>query len=67
MLDLPWHRADWHGVCISKAAPSDMVVGLGSNYHRLFVIPSLNAVIVRQAAGASRFSDAHFLRLLLGG
>jgi CubicO group peptidase (beta-lactamase class C family) len=64
-LDLPWEKAHWLGTCISKAAPSDMVVGLGSGYQRLFIIPSLNAVIVRQGRGA-RFSDAQFLALVLG-
>jgi len=42
-----------------------MVVALGSGYQRLFVIPSLEAIIVRQGSSA-KFSDAHFLRLLLG-
>jgi len=41
------------------------VVGLGSGYQRLFVIASLNAVIVRQGQNG-KFSDAQFLRLLLG-
>ena len=67
IIDLPWQRASWRGVCFSKAAPADMVVGLGSGYHRLFVIPSMNAIIVRQAStGTGKFSDAHFLRLVLG-
>jgi CubicO group peptidase (beta-lactamase class C family) len=64
-LDLPWQRANWTGVCVYKAAPPDMVVALGSGRQRLFIIPSLNAVIVRQGANA-RFSDAQFLRLILG-
>jgi CubicO group peptidase (beta-lactamase class C family) len=65
MLDLPWQRDAWGGVCICKGAPPDMVVGLGSGYQRLFVIPSLKTVIVRQGESA-RFSDAYFLRLVLG-
>ena len=65
MLDLPWESARWTDVCICKDAPADMVVALGSGYQRLFVIPSLKAIIVRQGSNA-RFSDAHFLRLLLG-
>jgi len=64
MLDLPWQNAHWSGVCICKDAPADMVVALGSHYQRLFVIPSLKAIIVRQGSEA-KFSDAHFLRLLL--
>jgi CubicO group peptidase (beta-lactamase class C family) len=66
LLDLPWQRASWRGVCISKSAPADMVVGLGSHHQRLFVIPSMNAVIVRLSSADSKFSDAHFLRLIMG-
>ena len=65
MLDLPWQNAQWTDFCISKEAPADMVVALGSGYQRLFVIPSLKAIIVRQGSNA-KFSDAHFLRLMLG-
>ena len=65
MLDFPWQSVQWTDVCICKDAPADMVVALGSGYQRLFVIPSLKAIIVRQGSNA-RFSDAHFLRLLLG-
>jgi len=64
-LDLPWERENWGDICICQAAPADMVVALGSGYQRLFVIPSLNAIIVRQGRGG-RFSDAQFLRLVLG-
>jgi CubicO group peptidase (beta-lactamase class C family) len=65
MLDLAWQSAQWTDVCICKEAPADMVVALGSGYQRLFVIPSLKAIIVRQGSNA-KFSDAHFLRLVLG-
>jgi CubicO group peptidase (beta-lactamase class C family) len=64
-LDLKWQRARWGGICVCRAAPPDMVVALGSDYQRLFIIPSMNALIVRQAMSA-RFSDAYFLRLVLG-
>ena len=64
-LDLPWQNVQWTGVCICKDAPADMVVALGSHYQRLFIIPSLKAIIVRQGSEA-KFSDAHFLRLVLG-
>jgi hypothetical protein len=43
----------------------DVSVALGSGYQRLFIIPSMNALIVRQGWGA-KFSDANFLRLVLG-
>lgn len=64
-IDLPWQRAHWSGICVSRAAPADMVVALGSAYQRLYIIPSLRAVIVRQGREA-KFSDAYFLRLVLG-
>ena len=65
MLDLPWQNVQWNGVCICKDAPADMVVALGSHYQRLFIIPSLKAIVERQGSEA-KFSDAHFLRLVLG-
>src|SRR5439155_8992333 len=65
MLNLPWQNAQWTDVCICKDAPPDMVVALGSGYQRLFIIPSMKAIIVRQGSNA-KFSDAHFLRLVLG-
>jgi len=65
MLDLQWQSAQWTDVCICKDAPPDMVVALGSGYQRLFIIPSLHALIVRQGSNA-KFSDAYFLRLVLG-
>jgi CubicO group peptidase (beta-lactamase class C family) len=65
MLDLRWQSAQWTDTCICKDAPADMVVALGSGYQRLFIIPSLHALIVRQGSNA-KFSDAHFLRLVLG-
>ncbi len=64
-LDLKWERARWIDISICKAAPADTIVALGSGYQRLFIIPSMNAVIVRQGRDA-KFSDAHFLRLVLG-
>jgi len=65
MLDLPWQSAQWTDVCICSDVPADMVVALGSGYQRLFIVPSLKAIIVRQGSNA-KFSDAHFLRLVLG-
>ena len=64
-LDLQWQRARWNNICICRNAPPDMVAGIGSNRQRLFVIPSMNAIIVRLGQD-SKFSDAHFLRLILG-
>ena len=65
LLEKDWQEQDWHQRCICNSAPTDMVAAVGSGYNRLFIIPSLDLVIVRQGSDA-RFSDAEFLRRLLG-
>lgn len=65
MLDIPWQRQYWHGVCLCRDAPRDMIAAIGSGYQRMFIIPSMDVIIVRQG-GDGPFSDAKFLRLVLG-
>ncbi len=65
MLIPKWQNQDWSDACLCRDAPSDLVACIGSEGQRLYVIPSLQLIVVRQANGGS-FSDAHFLRLLLG-
>ncbi len=65
MLIPKWQRQSWGGTVLCRNAPSDVVACIGSGYQRLYVIPSMNLVVVRHGSGA-RFSDAHFLRLLVG-
>ena len=65
MLIPKWQSQDWRDACLCRDAPSDLVACIGSEGQRLYVIPSLQLIVVRQANGGS-FSDAHFLRLLLG-
>lgn len=64
MLEVPWQKQNWRGTCIAKDAPPDLYAAVGSGYNRLFVIPSLDVVIVRQGLNA-KFSDAEFLPLVL--
>jgi len=64
LLEKRWQDQDWRGRCICRSAPVDLVAAVGSGYQRLFVIPSLDLVIVRQGRNA-RFSDAEFLRKIL--
>ena len=65
MLIPKWQNQDWHDACLCRDAPNDLVACIGSEGQRLYVIPSLELIAVRHADGGS-FSDAHFLRLLLG-
>ena len=64
MLSPKWSSQDWQDACLCRAAPSDLVACIGSSHQRLYVIPSLDLVVVRHGRGG-RFSDAQFLRLLL--
>jgi CubicO group peptidase (beta-lactamase class C family) len=65
MLNPKWPQQNWSDACLCRDAPSDLVACIGSLYQRLYVIPSLDLIVVRQGAGGT-FSDAQFLRLLLG-
>jgi CubicO group peptidase (beta-lactamase class C family) len=65
MLMPKWANQDWDNACLCRDAPADLVACIGSEGQRLYVISSLKLIVVRQANGGS-FSDARFLRLLLG-
>jgi len=65
MLIPKWQNQEWDDACLCRDAPGDLVACIGSEGQRLYVIPSLQLIVVRQADGGS-FLDAHFLRLLLG-
>ena len=65
MLIPKWANQDWRYACLCRDAPADLVACIGSEGQRLYVIPSLKLIVVRQADGGS-FSDAHLLQLLLG-
>lgn len=65
MLEPKWYNQNWRNVCLCHAAPSDMVAAIGSGYQRLFVIPSMQMIIIRQGR-FGKFSDGEFLRLALG-
>ncbi len=65
MLDQKWQTQSWSGACLCRDAPGDLVACIGSGYQRLYVIPSLQIVAVRNG-NFRTFSDARFLRLLLG-
>jgi CubicO group peptidase (beta-lactamase class C family) len=64
MLDLPWQQQNWRNACLCRDAPPDLVASIGSGNQRLFAIPSLELIVVRQGINTA-FSDAEFLRRLL--
>ncbi len=64
-LTASWPAQNWSNACLCRAAPNDLVACIGSRHQRLYVIPSLQLVVVRHGDGGG-FSDARFLRLLLG-
>lgn len=65
LLDLKWHQQHWSNTCLSHAAPSDLVASIGSGGQRLYVVPSLDLIVVRQGF-ISKFSDGEFLGRLFG-
>ncbi len=67
MLEVPWERQVWRGDCLCREAPRDMIAAIGSGYQRLFIVPSMKLIIVRQGMDDRRFSDATFLRLIFAG
>jgi CubicO group peptidase (beta-lactamase class C family) len=64
-LERKWNQQDWHGTCLCRSAPSDLIACIGSGGQRLYVVPSMALIVVRQGFIA-KFSDGAFLRLLLG-
>jgi CubicO group peptidase (beta-lactamase class C family) len=63
MLKKPWHRQDWRNSCLCKEAPRDLIAAVGSGGQRLYIVPSLDLVIIRHGRGG-RFSDSTFLNLV---
>lgn len=56
---------DWSRACLSKGAPADLSCSIGSNFQRLYLVPSMDLVVVHQGRkGARGFEDAAFLPLL---
>jgi CubicO group peptidase (beta-lactamase class C family) len=63
-LEPKWWQEDWNDACICRQAPRDLFVSLGSMGQRLYVVPSLDLVVVRLSED-SKFSDAEFLRKIM--
>lgn len=55
---------DWSHVCLSKAAPTDLVCSIGSNFQRLYMVPSMQLTVVHLGKRGNKFRDAEFLEIL---
>jgi CubicO group peptidase (beta-lactamase class C family) len=64
---IPILSREWGDVANADWLPADLVAACGAGKQRLYVIPSLKLVIVRQGSLSQGFSDIEFLSLLLRG
>lgn len=55
---------DWRGAVISNAAPRDLIVSLGSTFQRLYLVPSMDLVVVHHGKPGRTFRDFEFLKIL---
>lgn len=58
---------DWRGAILSADAPRDLVVSLGSNFQRMYLVPSMDLIVMHHGSRGRAFRDADFLRLLFEG
>jgi len=65
--EIPILSREWGDVANSEGLPGDLVAACGAGKQRLYVIPSLKLVVVRQGSLSQGFSDMEFLSLLLRG
>ncbi len=54
----------WRGAILSKHAPPDLIVSLGSSFQRLYLVPSMDLLVVHHGRRGDSFRDADFLRTL---
>jgi len=64
---IPILSREWGDVANAEWLPNDLLAACGAGKQRLYVIPSLKLVIVRQGGLSQGFADIEFLGLLLQG
>ena len=55
---------DWSNASLCRDAPPDLAVSLGSNSQRLYVVPSMDLIVVHLGKSGHNFRDFEFLRIL---
>jgi CubicO group peptidase (beta-lactamase class C family) len=63
-LELEPMPEDWRGACLSRNAPVDLVCSLGSTFQRLYLVPSMDLIVVHHGKPGHEFRDYEFLRIL---
>ncbi|MEM1441451.1 MAG: serine hydrolase domain-containing protein [Verrucomicrobiota bacterium] len=58
---------DWRGAVICNAAPRDLIVSLGSTFQRLYLVPSMDLIVVHHGMPGHEFRDFEFLKILFEG
>lgn len=62
-LESKWQKQDWHAGCLCHDAPADLMACIGSHGQRLYVVPSMELIVVRMGFRSS-FRDSALLRTL---
>ena len=65
MMERKLVAQSWKNICLSKAAPVDLIACIGSYGQRLYILPSQDLIIVRLGQGGE-FKDSPFLERLFG-
>jgi CubicO group peptidase (beta-lactamase class C family) len=63
LLEAKWPKQEWGDGCLCRQAPSDLIASIGSHGNRVYIVPSMKLIVLRQGGRAS-FNDAAFLQLL---
>lgn len=64
LLDRDPMPEDWSHSCLSKVAPTDLVCSIGSNFQRLYMVPSMQLAVVHLGKKGTKFRDTEFLSIL---
>ncbi|MEM9018559.1 MAG: serine hydrolase [Verrucomicrobiota bacterium] len=66
-LELDPMPEDWRGAILCENAPRDLVVSLGSTFQRLYLVPSMDLVVIHHGKPGHEFRDFDFLEILFRG